>query len=257
MSTCFTAKMYQAAGLLCLAGIAIPATAFADDATPEATGSTDSRHTDTQGLAEIVVTANKVEEASSKVGLTIQTIGDKALVEQHITTLQDLAEAVPGLTFTETESSTPVYTLRGVGFYETSLAAYPAVSVYIDQMPLAFPFLTSHTDLDLERVEVLKGPQGILFGQNSTGGAINFIAAKPTDHFSQGFDLTYGRFNRAQLDGFISGPLGGSVTARFALSEEHGGDWQQSYTRNDTLGAMQTFNSRLILDWRPVDQLRF
>src|ERR1700677_4700522 len=200
MSTCFTAKMYQAAGLLCLAGIAIPATAFADDATPEATGSTDSRHTDTQGLAEIVVTANKVEEASSKVGLTIQTIGDKALVEQHITTLQDLAEAVPGLTFTETENTTPVYTLRGVGFYETSLAAYPDVSVYLDQAPLPFPTETILTLFDIQRIEVLKGPQGTLFGNNATGGAINYIANKPTADFEAGGDATFGRFNTGQVN---------------------------------------------------------
>src|ERR1700736_3178155 len=93
MSPRFTAKLYQASSLLCLAGIAIPAT----------------------GIAEIVITANKREEESSKVGLTIQAIGDMALEQQHVTTLQDVANAVPGLTFTETENSTPVYTLRGVG----------------------------------------------------------------------------------------------------------------------------------------------
>ena len=223
----------------------------------DATGTNANSAASATALEEIVVTAEKRAEFISKVGMTITAFNGDTLRAQGINSVADLAEIVPGLTYAHSNTDTPVYTLRGVGFYETSLAAYPAVSVYIDQMPLAFPFLTSHTDLDLERVEVLKGPQGILFGQNSTGGAINFIAAKPTDHFSQGFDLTYGRFNRAQLDGFISGPLGGSVTARFALSEEHGGDWQQSYTRNDTLGAMQTFNSRLILDWRPVDQLRF
>jgi outer membrane cobalamin receptor len=79
MSSRFTAKLYQAGSLLCLAGIAIPATAFADTAAPAETG--------TQGLAEIVVTANKVEEASSKVGMTIQTIDDKALATEHIATL--------------------------------------------------------------------------------------------------------------------------------------------------------------------------
>ena len=258
MSTCFTAKMYQAAGLLCLAGIAIPATAFADDATPEATGSTDSRHTDTQGLAEIVVTANKVEEASSKVGLTIQTIGDKALVEQHITTLQDLAEAVPGLTFTETESSTPVYTLRGVGFYETSLAAYPDVSVYIDQAPLPFPVQTTLSLFDVERVEVLKGPQGTLFGNNATGGAINYIANKPTTEFAAGTELSYGRYNTGQLDGFISGPLSNTVLGRFAFTTTASADgWQHSQTREDTNGRQDDFAARGILDWHATDALRF
>src|SRR5580658_5880970 len=98
MSLRSTAKLYQASGLLCFAWIASSATAFADSATPEENASPPAQG---QGLAEIVVTANKVEEASSKVGLTIQTIDDKALTTQHIESLQDLATAVPGLTFTE------------------------------------------------------------------------------------------------------------------------------------------------------------
>ena len=93
MSSRFTAKLYQASSLLCLVWIAIPTTAFADAAVSAAAGSAEAGDTGTQGLAEIVVTANKVEESSSKVGLTIQTIADKALTEQHIATLQDLAES--------------------------------------------------------------------------------------------------------------------------------------------------------------------
>jgi len=239
MSPRFTAKLYQASSLLCLAWIAIPAAAFADDATPEAVSTTEAKHPDTQGqgLAEIVVTANKVEEASSKVGLTIQTIDDKALTEQHIASLQDLAEAVPGLTFTQTESSTPVYTLRGVGFYETSLAAYPDVSVYLDQAPLAFPVQTTLSLFDVQRVEVLKGPQGTLFGNNATGGAINYIANKPTTEFAAGTDLSYGRYNTGQIDGYISGPLSNTLLGRFAFATTASADgWQHSQTREDTNG---------------------
>jgi iron complex outermembrane receptor protein len=258
MSRRFTTTLYQISGLLCLAGVAIPAPTFADDATPEAVSATDVRHTDTLGLAEIVVTANKVEEASSKVGLTIQTIDDKVLAQQHIETLQDLAESVPGLTFTETESSTPVYTLRGVGFYETSLAAYPDVSVYIDQAPLPFPVQTTLSLFDVQRVEVLKGPQGTLFGNNATGGAINYIANKPTTEFTAGTEFSYGRYNTAQLDGYISGPLGNSVLGRFAFTTTASADgWQHSQTREDTNGRQDQFAARAILDWHATDALRF
>src|SRR3546814_19756724 len=94
------------------------------------------------------------------------------------------SDLVPGLTFSQTANDTPVYTLRGVGFFESTLADYPDVSVYLDQVPLPFPKLTSLTAFDLDRLEVLKGPQGTLFGQHSNGGAINYIAAKPTSHLS-------------------------------------------------------------------------
>ena len=243
---------------MCLAGIAIPATAFADAAAPAAAGPAEARDTGTQGLAEIVVTANKVEEASSKVGLTIQTIDDKALAQEHIATLQDLAYSVPGLTFTETESSTPVYTLRGVGFYETSLAAYPDVSVYLDQAPLPFPVQTTLSLFDAQRVEVLKGPQGTLFGNNATGGAINYIANKPTTEFSAGTEVSYGRYNTGQIDGFISGPLSNTVLGRFAFTTTASADgWQHSQTREDTNGRQDKFAARGILDWHATDALRF
>ena len=258
MSPRFTAKLYHAGSLLCLAGIVIPATGFADDAPVAATSSTRTSDTDNSGLAEVIVTANKIEEASSRVGATIQTIDVKALEQQQVTTLQDLANVVPGLTFTQTEFSTPVYTLRGVGFYETSLAAYPDVSVYLDQAPLPLPTETELTLFDIQRVEVLKGPQGTLFGNNATGGAINYIANKPTTDFTAGTQVSYGKYNTGQVDGFISGPLSDTLLARFAFSMTESADgWQHSQTRDDTNGKENKIAARAIFDWHPRDALRF
>jgi outer membrane receptor protein involved in Fe transport len=257
MSSRFTLKLYHASSLLCLAGIALPATGFADDAPVAAASSARTSDADSGGLEEVVVTANKIEEASSKVGATIQTIDTKALEQQHITTLQDLANVVPGLQFTETEFATPVYTLRGVGFYENSLAAYPDVSVYLDQAPLPLPAQTELTLFDIQRVEVLKGPQGTLFGNNATGGAINYIANKPTRDFTAGTQVSYGKYNTGQVDGFVSGPLGDTLLGRFAFSTTESADgWQHSQTRDDRNGKQNKIAARAILDWHPVDTLR-
>ena len=258
MSSRFMAKLCQASSLLCLAWIAIPATAFADAVASAAASSAEAGDTGTQGLAEIVVTANKVEEASSKVGATIQTIDVRALEQQQVTTLQDLAIAVPGLIFTETEFATPVYTLRGVGFYENSLASYPDVSVYLDQAPLPLPVQTELTLFDIQRVEVLKGPQGTLFGNNATGGAINYIANKPTTAFAAGTQVSYGKYNTGQVDGFVSGPLSSTLLARFAFSVTESADgWQHSQTRQDTNGKQNKIAARAIFDWHPTGALRF
>jgi outer membrane receptor protein involved in Fe transport len=209
------------------------------------------------GPADIIVTANKRAENINKVGLTITAIGAAALQERQIQSVDDVAKAVPGLSYTNSANNTPVYTLRGVGFYDTSLGSYPANSVYIDQVPLPFPVMTSLTAFDLERIEVLKGPQGTLFGQNSTGGAINYIAAKPTDHFSAGIDGSFARFNDFTGSAFVSGPLADGLTARLAVRGEDAGPWQYSYTRNDKNGKTRQVAGRLLVDWQASDTLKF
>ncbi len=208
-------------------------------------------------IEEIVVTAQKRKQSINDVGLTITAIGGQALKDRQINSLADLAQAVPGLSYATSANNTPVFTLRGVGFYDTSIASYPTVSVYLDEVPLPLPVQTSLTAFDLERVEVLKGPQGTLFGSNATGGAINYIAAKPTSSFAAGADLTYGRFNTFVGEAYVSGPLSRTVSARLAVKGTHGDDWQYSYTRNDTHGKSRQIAARLLLDWEPTDRLRF
>jgi iron complex outermembrane receptor protein len=205
------------------------------------------------GLDEIVVTANKREENIQRVGLDVTAISGQQLADQRITSLQDIAAAVPGLAYATDTTNTPIFTLRGVGYNGNSLGAYPAVSIYMDEAPLPFPVLASHSAYDLQRIEVLKGPQGTLFGENSTGGAINYIAAKPTNHFEAGGDLTYGRFNEVAENFYVSGPITDSIGARFSFNGLNQDAWQQSYTRpGDTNGEQSYYAGRLILDWAPA-----
>jgi outer membrane receptor protein involved in Fe transport len=227
---------------------------MADEAAPSSVGPAR-----TEGLAEIVVTAQKRSESINKVGLAITALSGDTLKDLNIHSVQDLTQVVPGLTYAASLLDTPVYSLRGVGFYETTLAAYPDVSVYVDQVPLAFPVLTANVALDLERVEVLKGPQGILFGQNSTGGAINYIAAKPTSTLTGGLDLGVGRFDEARFEGYLSGPLTDTLGFRLAFMSEQAGPWQQTYNAPTPAknGAVSKYAGRLLLDWSPVERLNF
>lgn len=209
-------------------------------------------------MDEIVVTAQKREQSLNDVGLSINAISGDDLQSKRITDPEDLVRVVPGFTYTRSQFDFPTYTIRGVGFYESSLAAAPTVSVYVDQVPLPYPAMTRGAILDLERLEVLKGPQGTLFGQNSTGGAINYIAAKPTDVLSAGATLSYGRFNTFEAEGFISGPLSDTVTARIAAKTVQSGDYQKSATRpGDTLGEKHFSTGRFLLDFEPSETLRF
>jgi iron complex outermembrane recepter protein len=178
------------------------------------------------GLEEIVVTATKREENLNRVRETVTVVTAETLRDQHISTPADVADLVLGLTYANTQFNTPVYTLRGVGYFENSLAAYPAVTVYADEMPFQFSVLAKHAVYDLDQIEVLKGPQGTVFGQNSTGGAINYIQAKPTMKFDAGASLTYGRFNEVQTESFVSGPLTNNLQARLTVRDEVARGWQ-------------------------------
>ena len=206
---------------------------------------------------DIVVTANKREENANRVGLSITAISGDTLTERRVTSVQDIAAAVPGLKYAESGTNTPIYTLRGIGFNEESLGVYPSVSVYTDEVPLPFPVLTLRGAFDLERVEALKGPQGTLFGQNATGGAINYIAAKPTETLRYGADFSYGRFNNFTENGFVSGPLGDNAGFRLAVTAGRSDGWQRSLTRpNDRNGAQNYIAGRLTLTATPSSNLR-
>jgi len=214
----------------------------------------------TFSAGEIIVTANKREQKLNDVGLTVQVLTGQVLRERQVTSLEDIANTVPGLTYANTATNTPVFTLRGVGFNEASIGAIAAVTVYQDQAPLAFSVLATHSAYDLERVEVLKGPQGTLFGQNSTGGAINYVTAKPTNQTAAGLQVSYGRFNEVNAEGYISGPLSDTLKGRIAIRTEQGDAWQISNSRPDgpdgRNGKTRNLMGRLLLDYEPSDTLR-
>src|SRR5690606_36266074 len=204
-------------------------------------------------LEEIVVTAQKRSENINDVGLSIAAVSGTKLSEQKLTSLEEISSAVPGLVYSTSTANTPIFTLRGIGFNEQPLGAYPATSLYLDEAPMPFPVLASHAAYALERVEVHKSPQGILFGQNSTGGAINVIAAKPGDELEAGADVSYSRFNKVEMNGFVSGPLTDTIGARLAVTGVNSDDWQRSTSRDDENGAEEYQAARLILTFEPTD----
>lgn len=203
------------------------------------------------GMDEIVVTAQKREETANSVPMSITAVTAEQLENMGIDEPRDLSRITPSFHYADSYVGSPIFTLRGVGFSDISLGGRPTVSIYTDQAPIPFAIQTRGASLDLQRVEVLKGPQGTLFGQNATGGAINYIPAGPTDSFELGGSASLGSFSAVDLEGFISGPLAPNLRARLALQHERMDDWQRSYTTGAENGQVDFTNARLMLDWSP------
>jgi outer membrane receptor protein involved in Fe transport len=236
-------------GVLAFGGVGSPAAAQ----TAAAAGAAAPAESQVQ---EVVVTANKRLESANKVGISLTVLSGQDLLSRGVRDTSDLVKTVPGFTFTQSSYGIPVYSLRGIGFYDVSLGASPAVAIYVDEVPLPYSIMTPGAQLDVQRVEVLKGPQGTLFGQNSTGGAINYIAAKPTRDFAAGADVSYGRFDEVDAQGYVSGPLSETVQARLALQSQTSGDMQKSYTRGAGTDALDVQTGRLLVDWTPLDRFK-
>ena len=213
---------------------------------------------DPKRLNPVIVTAQKREQSVNDVGMSITTADADFLADKQVTSPEDLIRIVPGLTYTVSQFDFPTYTLRGVGFYDSGLTSSPAVSVYVDQVALPYPAMTRGAMLDLERVEVLKGPQGTLFGQNSTGGAINYVSAKPTEELAYGGHVSYGRFDTFEGEGYLSGPISDKLGYRLSGKVQDSGPWQESASRpGDELGKKEFATGRLLIDFAPSDDLSF
>jgi iron complex outermembrane receptor protein len=180
-------------------------------------------------LEEVIVTAQKREQSIQDVSISVTAFSNAAIRELGIERTRDLARFTPGLVMNSSAGgeADPIFTLRGVGMNDTQSNQNPAVALYIDDIALAATPMLGFQIFDQERIEVLKGPQGTLYGRNTTGGAIKFISNKPTREFEAYADVTYGRFDRLEFEGAVGGALGDTLSGRLAVAiiEQNEG-WQ-------------------------------
>ncbi|GLX84351.1 TonB-dependent receptor [Thalassotalea loyana] len=209
-----------------------------------------------KSLIEVIeVTAQKRTQSINEIPMSISAFNANQLEELGIEDSTDLANIVPGLNYSDTAFGPPVYTLRGVGFNESSAQATSTVGVYVDEVAIPFPIMTKAANLDLERVEILKGPQGTLFGRNTTAGAVHYIAAKPSQDFESGITATVGRFNTFSGEGYITGALTDDLNGRAAMKLVKANEgWQESVSRDDQLGKKDKLTARLSFDWGISDK---
>lgn len=217
--------------------------------------SAQSADTDELVLEEIIVTAQKREQSLNDVPISLTVLSSEQLANRGLEKIDDLGLVVPGFSYTESRVGTPIYTLRGVGFNDIALAGRPTVSVYHDEAPVPFTIMTRGGFVDVERVEVLNGPQGTLFGNNATGGGINIIAKKPTEEFEAGLEVGYGNFQAINLAGHVSGALSDTLRVRIAGRHTSDDGFQRNFRTGESNAAVNLTTGRLLVDWTPTDRL--
>jgi iron complex outermembrane receptor protein len=208
-------------------------------------------------LASVVVTAEKREENIQQVPLSITAVSQDELRDQDIRASTDVAKLVPNMSSATSEGrSRPRWFIRGIGINDPSTNGVSPIGVYFDEVYENFTLAQSFPLFDLERVEVLRGPQGTLWGKNTTGGAISFISRKPSfeyDGYTQATAGDYGEFG-------VQGAGGGAVikdriAARASFFYESRNGWVTNVYNNTPQGSLRDAAGRLQVLLIPVDKL--
>lgn len=223
-----------------------------------ATPTSSSSASDNSGLEEIVVTAQRRVESAQNVGIAMSVLSGSSLSEKSISYVNDLQNAVPSLQVEPAfGSSQPQFRLRGVGFIDYTSNNTSPVGVSLDGVAFALPIQTQGQLFDIDRVEVLRGPQGTLYGRNTTGGEINFISNRPTADPHAGLSLEYGSHNELNAEGFVSGSITDGLLGRLSVATEQGGAWQRNRVTGQSLGDKDKIAVRGQLQWDPSAAVDF
>ncbi|NIJ09621.1 iron complex outermembrane receptor protein [Sphingomonas vulcanisoli] len=177
---------------------------------------TDQAAASQSAIQDIVVTAQRRSESVQKTSISLSVLSPEAIAKANISQAQNLAQAVVGLQIGQGGPATQIY-IRGVGDFGSTASTNPAVAFNVDGVYVPRPAAIEGNFYDLERVEVLKGPQGTLYGRNATGGAINVITAKPKlGVTAMRGSIEIGNYRKIGADAAVNFPLGETVAVRFA-----------------------------------------
>jgi iron complex outermembrane receptor protein len=224
---------------LVAAAFAVPHFAHAADA-----GTREVATASSAGLEEVVVTARRREENVQQVPVSITALGTQALEDRGITGSMGLTGQVPNLSVRQgIISNASDIRLRGV----------PGVSVYVDGIANSSSAGQLMQVVDIERIEVLRGPQGTLFGKNAIGGAIQYITVEPGNIFTSNAKLTFGSYNRVDAAGSLNIPLTDTLSTKITGAVLSAGGYVHNIPDDQMFGSKQSTVARIDTMWKPSD----
>jgi iron complex outermembrane receptor protein len=205
------------------------------------------------GLQEIVVTAQKRNQSAQDVGITMSVVTSDLLRRQNVQEVAEIARAVPNVQVNYGLGQN-AFNIRGIGVNEFASNFDSPVATHIDEVYLSKNFMSNLLLFDIERVEALKGPQGTLFGRNTTGGSMNFYTRKPTDVLTAGGTLSYDDYETIRAEAYLSGPLSDTLSARLSGMYV---DQKQGFYKNVTTGRDEGYEKKFALRgqlaWKGTD----
>jgi iron complex outermembrane receptor protein len=207
-------------------------------------------------IEEIIVTAVRREENLQRVPIAVTAFSGADLVAKGIDELYAIAQRVPSFVFDSQDQAEPNLYIRGVGSQQANdAAAEMPIAIYFDDVYIGRSTAANFELFDLERVEVLRGPQGTLFGRNASGGVIHLISQKPQDEFAGLVRATIGNYNRINLQAMVTGPGTDTVSYRLAASSRNRDGFVLNETTGNDVADEQATSLRAALRFVPSDKL--
>ena len=206
-------------------------------------------------LEEVVVTAQKRTQDVQQIGEAITEVSGQALQALRIQQPLNLSSIASSLsTMNATTDSTPLFLVRGIGLDDFNMNNSSGVGTYLDEVFASFPGFLTGALFDVDRVEILKGPQGTLYGKNTAGGAINIISNRPTDSLGGYVDVDYSRWETLDLTAAVSGPITEAIKGRLALTlTKQGEGYQTDIDTGQKYGQLNRGGVRTLFDIRLSD----
>ncbi|WP_283418438.1 TonB-dependent receptor [Sphingopyxis sp. Geo48] len=220
-------------------------------ATPAHAQSADSESSNAYG-SEIVVTAQRQAERLQDVPIAVSAFSAEALESQQIENASDLQLTLPNVTFSKGNFTGSSFTIRGIGDLCVGFSCDSATAIHVNGSPLFGTRLFETEYFDLERIEVLRGPQGTLFGRNATSGVVNFVTAKPKPgEFQASVDGEYGNFDAWKVKGMVNVPLGDTLAVRAAGFYLKRGGYTKNLFDGSHIDGREMYAIRGSLRWEP------
>jgi iron complex outermembrane recepter protein len=224
--------------------------ALAQTETPQA-----DEQSDGGGIGEIVVTAQRQSETLQSVPIAVSAFTAEALEKQQIENASDLQLTLPNVTFTKGNFTGSSFTIRGIGDLCVGNSCDSATAIHVNGTPLLGTRLFETEYFDLERIEVLRGPQGTLFGRNATAGVVNFITAKPDlSGFKAAVEGEYGNYESMKFKGMLNIPVGDTLGVRVAGYYSKRDGYTKNLFDNSNIDGRDMYAVRGSIRWQPSDR---